>query len=250
MAPAVWRILHHSQKAPEVFMPRKLVVSFMFLAVLCIAGYILLVKASSHNGTGFVASASSSSQGALQIIDPEKGAVAALCPLKHTDVKAEISGFLSRVVVTQEFENPFKDKIEAVYTFPLPQNAAVDDMTMRVGERTVRGRIKPREEARAIYEAARNNGHVASLLDQERPNIFTQSVANIQPGERVTITISYVETLKYQDGAYEFVFPMVVGPRYIPGTPYGKQGGGWSPDTTQVPDASRITPPVAAKGTR
>jgi Ca-activated chloride channel family protein len=232
-------------------MQRKLVVSFVCLAALCIAGYIVLAKVNHHRGIGFTASADSSvGQGALQIINPEKGEVTALCPLKHTDVKAEVSGFLSRVVVTQEFENPFKDKIEAVYTFPLPQNAAVDDMTMRVGDRMVRGRIKPREEARAIYEAARNNGHVASLLDQERPNIFTQSVANIQPGERVTITISYVETLKYQDGAYEFVFPMVVGPRYIPGTPYGKQGGGWSPDTTQVPDASRITPVVAAKGTR
>src|ERR1700754_3771093 len=231
-------------------MQRNLVVSFMFLSALCIAGYIVLVQASSHTGTGFVASASSGSQGALQIIDPEKGAIAGLCPLKHTDVKAEISGFLSHVVVIQEFENPFKDKIEAIYTFPLPQNAAVDDMTLRVGDRIVRGRIKLREEARAIYEAARTAGQVASLLDQERPNIFTQSVANIMPGERVTVTISYVETLKYQDGAYEFVFPMVVGPRYIPGTPVGKQAGGWSPDTTQVPDASRITPPVAAKDVR
>ncbi|HYO91570.1 MAG TPA: VWA domain-containing protein, partial [Pyrinomonadaceae bacterium] len=91
---------------------------------------------------------------------------------------------------------------------------------------------------------------VASLLDQERPNIFTQSVANIMPGERVKVTLSYVETLKYEDGSYEFVFPMVVGPRYVPGTPTGKQGGGFSPDTTRVPDGSRITPQVAAIGTR
>src|SRR3954468_18489667 len=187
--------------------------------------------------------------GSLVVLDAG-GKPKAKCPLKHTNVKAEISGFLSRVVVTQEFENPFKDKIEAVYTFPLPQNAAVDDMTMRVGDRTVRGRIKRRKEARAIDDAARQAGNVASLLDQERPNIFTQSVANIMPGERVTVTISYVETLKYQDGAYEFVFPRVVGPRYIPGPPTGQQAGGWSPDTTQVPDASRITPPVAPKGTR
>ena len=77
-------------------------------------------------------------------------------PLKHTDVKADISGFLSRVTVTQEFENPYKEKIEAVYTFPLPQNAAVvDDMTMNIGDRTVRDKIKRREEARTIYEAAR-----------------------------------------------------------------------------------------------
>src|SRR5262245_61124107 len=118
-------------------------------------------------------------------------------------------------------------------------------MTMTVGDRIVKGKIKPREEARAIYEAARDAGHVASLLDQERPNIFTQSVTNISPGAEVKITISYVELLSYENGTYEFVFPMVVGPRYIPGSPTGKQGSGWAPDTTQVPDASRITPRVA-----
>jgi Ca-activated chloride channel family protein len=183
-------------------------------------------------------------QGSLQVTD-EHGQVVGQCPLKHTDVQAEISGFLSRVLVTQLFGNPYQEKIEAVYTFPLPQNAAVDEMTLTVGGRTVRGKIKPREEARAVYEAARAAGHVAGLLDQERPNIFTQSVANIMPGEQVKITISYVETLKYEDGSYEFVFPMVVGPRYIPGKATGRQGGGWSPDTDRVPDASRITPPVS-----
>ncbi|MGC9969062.1 MAG: VIT and VWA domain-containing protein [Bryobacteraceae bacterium] len=188
-------------------------------------------------------------QGSLISLD-SKGQPQAACPLKHTDVKAEISGFLARVTVTQEFTNPFKDKIEAVYTFPLPQNSAVDDMTMLVGSRLVKGKIKRREEARAIYEAARAAGHVAGLLDQERPNIFTQSVANIMPGEQVKITISYVETLKYEDGTYEFSFPMVVGPRYIPGQPIGRQGGGWAPDTNRVPDASRITPPVTPPGTR
>ncbi len=153
------------------------------------------------------------------------------CPLKHTNVKAEISGSISRVVVTQQFENPFTERIEAVYTFPLPQNAAVDDMTMIVGDRTIRGKILPREQAQAVYEGAKARGYTASLLDQERPNIFTQSVANILPGNQVTITISYVETLRYEDGTYEFVFPMVVGPRYIP---------------RNVPDAARIAPPVAA----
>jgi Ca-activated chloride channel family protein len=132
-----------------------------------------------------------------------QGRAQGMCPLKHTDVKAEISGFISRVVVTQQFQNPFTEKIEAVYMFPLPQNAAVDDMTMIVGERTVRGRILAREEARIVYEAAKSSGQVAGLLDQERPNIFTQSVANILPGEQVKITISYVETLSYVNGAYE-----------------------------------------------
>ncbi len=123
-------------------------------------------------------------------------------------------------------------------------------MTMKIGNRTVLGKIKRREEARAIYEAARDAGYAASLLDQERPNIFTQSVTNIAPGEKVTVTIRYVETLKYEEGAYEFVFPMVVAPRYIPGRPVGKQGGGWAPDTDRVGDASHITPRVMPPGTR
>jgi Ca-activated chloride channel family protein len=188
--------------------------------------------------------------GSLVVVD-SSGKKKAECPLKQTTVKAEISGFLSRVNVTQEFQNPFPEKIEAVYVFPLPQNAAVDDMTMIVGDRTVRGKILRREEAQAVYEAARAGGQVASLLNQERPNIFTQSVANILPGEQVKITISYVETLKYEDGAYEFVFPMVVGPRYMPGTPAtSSQGTGISADTDRVPDASRISPPVVPEGMR
>src|ERR1043166_4051788 len=189
-------------------------------------------------------------QGALQVVD-SNGKAKSVCPLKHTDVKAQISGFLSRVTVTQEFENPFKEKIEAVYTFPLPHNAAVDDMTMLVGDRTVRGKILRREEAQAVYEAARNNGQTASLLNQERPNIFTQSVANILPGEQIKITISYVETLKYEDGSYEFVFPMVVGPRYIPGESIEKaKGGGFGPNPAQVPDGSEIAPRPAPAGMR
>src|SRR5499426_1455796 len=188
-------------------------------------------------------------QGALQVMDSD-GRPRAECPLKHTDVKAEVSGQLARVTVTQEFHNQFRDKIEAVYVFPLPQSAAVDDMTMIVGDRTVKGKIKRREEAQAIYEAAREAGQTAGLLDQERPNIFTQSVANIVPGAEVKITISYVEFLRYEEGTYEFVFPMVVGPRYIPGRPVGKRGSGWAADTNKVPDTSRITPPVAPKGLR
>lgn len=204
----------------------------------------------SLKSSGSVTSAQNTvTQGALQVVDPN-GKPKAVCPLKHTDVKVQISGFLSRVTVTQEFENPFKEKIEAVYTFPLPQNAAVDDMTMLVGTRTVRGKILRREEAEAVYEAAKNSGQTASLLNQERPNIFTQSVANILPGEQIKIMISYVETLKYEDGSYEFVFPMVVGPRYVPGNPTRAQGDGFSPDTDNVPDGSKITPAPAPAGMR
>src|SRR5205823_3733457 len=120
-----------------------------------------------------------------------------------------------------------------------------------VGDRTVRGKILRREQAEAVYEAAKNNGQTASLLNQERPNIFTQSVANILPGEQIKITISYVETLKYENGTYEFVFPMVVGPRYVPGNAAGTQrGNGFAPDTDRVPDASRITPRPPPAGMR
>lgn len=194
-------------------------------------------------------SASEVTQGELRILDKE-GIQAGICPLKHTSVSAQISGFVARVDVTQEFFNDSEDKIEAIYVFPLPQDAAVDRMEMTVGERTIRGTVKEREEARQIYESAKQAGHVASLLDQERPNIFTQSVANILPGETVVIKISYVDLLKYENGRFEFAFPMVVGPRYIPGTPTGQSGEGWSPDTDETPDASRITPPVTPEGTR
>jgi Ca-activated chloride channel homolog len=221
---------------------------FTLLMVVSLAS-VLTFAYLNHSDVALAAPQEEATQGSLQATDASGKAVG-FCPLKHTDVKAEISGFISRVRVTQEFENPFKEKIEAVYVFPLPQNAAVDDMTMTVGERTVRGRILPREEAETVYAAARARGQVASLLNQERPNIFTQAVANIMPGEKVTVTITYVETLKYEDGAYEFVFPMVVAPRYVPGIPTSSGAGGSLPNTTQVPDASKITPPLTPKGTR
>ncbi|HWS89687.1 MAG TPA: VIT domain-containing protein [Pyrinomonadaceae bacterium] len=173
-------------------------------------------------------------QGSLYAVDPS-GKGAGACPLKHTDVRAEVSGFISRVTVTQEFENPFTDKIEAVYVFPLPQAAAVDDMTMEVGGRTIKGRTMRREEAQAAYREARERGHVASLLNQERPNVFTQSVANILPGQGVKVRISYVETLKYEAGTYEWSFPMVVGQRYVP---------------AGTADAAGINPPVMPDGVR
>ena len=213
-------------------------------------------------------------QGALRV-DTEDGIVE--CPLKHTDVKASISGFIARVTVTQTFDNPFDENIEAVYVFPLPHTAAVDDMTMVIGERRIVGLIKRRDEARAMYEQAIKRGSTASLLEQERPNIFTQSVGNIKPGKEIHIEISYVDVLNYDMGTYEFHFPMVVGPRYIPGAPISKKpelpselkgkvgeieetespaeegdpsGTGWSPDTTRVTDASRITPPTLKPGYR
>ncbi|MEH2243610.1 VIT and vWA domain-containing protein [Nostoc sp.] len=166
-------------------------------------------------------------------------------PLKHTEVLAKIAGNLSRVEVIQSFENPFIQPLEAVYIFPLPDEAAVDDMEIKIGSRIIKGNIKKREEAQQIYEKAKQEGRTAGLLEQQRDNIFTQSLANIKPGEQIDVTIRYTESLKFEAGNYEFVFPMVVGPRYIPGTPIDGSG-----DTDQVPDASRITPPVVIEGMR
>jgi Ca-activated chloride channel homolog len=243
----------------EETMHIKSIFKWITLSTVALGLTLFLLGLKSHNlAHAALTKTDTGTQGSLLAIDSQ-GQPAGACPLKHTSVRAEISGFLSRVTVTQEFENPFADKIEAVYVFPLPQAAAVDDMTMKVGERTVKGKIMRSEEAQATYTAAKARGQVASLLDQERPNIFTQSVANIMPGEKITIDISYVETLKYEDGAYEFSFPMVVGERYIP-SPSTEQAKSEQTEEAQneqtvattegVPDASRITPPVMPQGMR
>ncbi len=137
-------------------------------------------------------------------------------PLKHTDVKAGVLGYIATVHVTQQFHNPFDAKIEATYVFPLPHNAAVNEFIMQIGQRRIRGIIRERQEAERIYEAAKRQGYVASLLTQERPNVFTQSVANIEPGKAIDVELTYFNTLAWVDGWYEFVFPTVVGPRFNP----------------------------------
>ncbi len=181
-------------------------------------------------------------------VDGEAGALP--LPLEHTAVFAELTGYIGRVDVVQTYRNPFAEPIEAVYTFPLPENSAVDDFSMRIADRVIRGEIQKRADAKKIYDAAKAQGHTAALLEQERPNIFTQSVANIAPGESIEVTIRYVQHLTFDAGTYEFVFPMVVGPRFMPGAPTGHGGTGWSPDTDQVSDASRISPPVIGAGLR
>ncbi len=181
-------------------------------------------------------------------------------PLKHTDVKANVSGNISRVEITHTFENPFTTALEATYVFPLPDEAAVDTMVIRLGDRTIEGRIEKREKAQAIYERAKEMGQTAGLLEQERANIFTQSLANILPGEQIEVRITYSDQLPYKQGAYEFVFPMVVGPRYIPGHPIAAateatHGSASAPmslnqDTDLVPDASRLNGPILPAGMR
>lgn len=154
-------------------------------------------------------------EGSLRAVGPKRSEIG-LCPLKRTGVQADISGFISRVTVTQVFQNPVNETIEAVYTFPLPNDAAVDALTIETGGRIINGRLMERQKAKQTYEAAKQDGKVAALLEQERPDIFTQSVANITPGAEIKVVISYVETLHYADDTYEFTFPMTIGERYIP----------------------------------
>jgi Ca-activated chloride channel family protein len=178
--------------------------------------------------------------GALHLVDRD-GTVVGTCPLERTEVSAELSGFVARVRVVQRFHNTADRPLEAVYTFPLSERAAVDAMAVRAGEREIRGEIKRRAEARQIYDRARAEGRLAGLLDQERPNVFTQSLANLLPGERVEVRIEYVEPLRYDAGTFEFSFPTVVGPRFVPPPHDG---------APRVPDAHRIAPPVTPEGTR
>lgn len=182
------------------------------------AATILLSGSSPHRADAAEGPPRPPSENGLFILDPYSKNTGAACPLKRTDVRAEVSGYLSRVRVTQIYTNNSPNKIEAVYLFPLPPDSAVDEMTMRIGSRTIRAEIRKRDEARQIYEQARNQGHSAALLDQQRPNLFTQRVANIEPGATVNIEIAYVHTLKYEEGSYEFTFPATVGPRYNPPT--------------------------------
>ena len=170
-------------------------------------------------------------------------------PTLKTDVQITVTGVIARAVVTQEFRNPGKDWAEGIYVFPLPETAAVDHLRMKVGERIIEGQIKERGEAKKVYEQAKQEGKRASLVEQERPNIFTTSIANIAPRDIITIEIEYQETVRFDQGAFSLRFPMVVGPRYIPGTPVlvedqPQAGQGIAQDTDRVPDASRVTPPV------
>jgi len=136
--------------------------------------------------------------------------------LKRTDARAVVTGPVAHVVVTQSWENPNSFPVDGLYIFPLPENAAVNDMQLVIGDRTVRAEMRRREEARQIYEQARREGRVAGLLDQERPNIFAQRVANIMPGQAIQVVLAFDHEIRCEGGDCEYVFPSVVGPRFIP----------------------------------
>jgi Ca-activated chloride channel family protein len=167
------------------------------------------------------------------------------------DVDLTVSGPTIRARVTQIFRNPTTDWVEAVYVYPLPSGGAVDTLKMVIGDRVVVGDIKERQQARIIYEQAKQNGQQAALTEQERPNIFTNSVANIGPGETVLVQIEYQEPVQQSGDEFSLRVPMVVAPRYNPapvvqGVDLRADGGGWGATkfADSVPDRDRITPEV------
>ncbi|MBL8623949.1 MAG: VWA domain-containing protein [Myxococcales bacterium] len=170
-------------------------------------------------------------------------------PLVASDLQVAVRGAIAEIRHTQRFANPATSAIEAVYVFPLPHDAAIGAMTMRIGARTIRAKIERREVARKAYDTARAAGQTAALLEQERPNVFTQSVAGILPGEAIDVELVYDVLLAPTEGWYELALPTVVGPRYVPGAATGTASGtGMVADTDRVPDAARITPPIQAPG--
>ncbi|MCP5163201.1 MAG: marine proteobacterial sortase target protein [Hahellaceae bacterium] len=186
------------------------------------------------------------------------------------ETEARVSGLLADTRLVQRFRNDTDAWREAVYVFPLPENAAVYAMHIRVGEREIVGEVQEKQTAKATYQRAKQQGKHAALVEQERPNLFTNSVANIPPHEEIVVELRYQQRLEYRSEGFELRIPMTSTPRYIPGHPLNmaeaplpnasdvrdlllsptteplvaEAGSGWAVGTDQVPDAARITPPL------
>ena len=175
--------------------------------------------------------------------------------LQASKVHFDISGMIATVAVEQSFRNDTGRALEGVYAFPLPDNAAVRYMEMVIGERRIVGKIREKSEAKKIYRAAKAAGKKASLVEQQRPNLFTNRVANIGAGELITVRLEYVQQVAFTHGEFSLRFPTTLTPRYMPGSPGGSRSLddepeslavnpylGWAVPTDQVPDADAISP--------
>ena len=189
----------------------------------------------------------------------------ALSQSSNADI--HVHGMTARVVLSQQFKNHTDQWQEGIYTFPLPDNAAVNAMRIVIGDRIIEGEIAEKQKARKIYNKAKASGKKASLVEQQRPNMFTNSVANIGPGEEVRVEITYLQAIAFQSGQFSLRLPMTVTPRYMPGKPLSElsQGDelydsalsrtvqtntatGWAQNTSEVLDAALISPPQMPPG--
>lgn len=168
-----------------------------------------------------------------------------------TDYQVTVSGLLAVTRLTQTFENTGLAWREGVYVFPLPQDATVYGFTMRTGERVVKGEVREREQARKTYQNARESGRQAARVDQQRANLFTTHLANIPPGESVTVELHYQQAVRYDSGQFELQLPTTLTPRFMPGVPVrgaaSSWHGGWATATSEVADADRISPLTVAE---
>ncbi len=175
--------------------------------------------------------------------------------LLESELRGRVDGLVLSMTLTQRFQNESEEWVNGRYVFPLPETAAVDSLTLRTDGRILRGRVREREEAKREYAAAKSAGKRAGLLQQNRPNLFSMAIANIAPGAVVSAEITWVDTVRYDEGRFVLRLPTTLTPRYIPGRELGEDaervgvplriaaGSGWARDTDQVPDASAITPP-------
>ncbi|OWV70118.1 marine proteobacterial sortase target protein [Rhizobium sp. R634] len=235
---------------------RRISISFLVAAtafVACIAamlGLASVARAEAQQASGQLAALvrpNDVNSGSLLFPSKEPGFYVEAPRLK-TDVAIDVSGPVARVKVTQRFQNPSQGWVEGTYVFPLPENSAVDALKMQIGERFIKGQIKPRQEAREIYEQAKAEGKKTALLEQQRPNIFTNQVANIGPGEEIVVQIEYQQTVRQSGGEFSLRFPMVIAPRYNPAPIVQivefNNGAGFATPSDPVENRERIEAPV------
>ncbi|RQD77389.1 MAG: VWA domain-containing protein, partial [Candidatus Syntrophonatronum acetioxidans] len=142
-------------------------------------------------------------------------------PLKGVKITGKVCGFHGEIQISQVYYNDTSSSLEAVYTFPLPDQAIITDFTARMGDRKITAEVWEREKAFEIYDKAVRKGDTSFLLEEFRPNIFQVSLGQLLPGEEVEVFISYLDNVKYQDGEVRILIPTLVAPRYIPGVPSG-----------------------------
>lgn len=176
--------------------------TYLWVAVLCIGSYAFSQDSETDKGQSPYFLVKSDHPGTDQL------------PLKKTSAQVNIVGVIADVTINQVYKNEGKHALEAIYTFPASSNAAVYAMEMTIGQRRIVAKIEEKQKAREDYEAAKQEGKRASLLEQERPNVFQMNVANIMPGDEITVSLKYTEFLVPTDGTYQLTYPTVVGPRY------------------------------------
>lgn len=204
----------------------------------------------------------STSTGELEITNSSNQQSLAL--LLSTEIGGEINGMLANITVSQSFKNQSDDWVNGRYVFPLPEGAAVDSLKIEIGDRTIQGVIKEKQEAIKTFENAKRQGKKAGLLQQHRPNLFSMAVANIGPQENIIATITFIDKVRYENDGFSITLPTTLTPRYVPNAPIKlndeqqahleqeldnaqdlqfNNDGGWANNNLRVDDANSITPP-------